>query len=250
MQAAELMAHARQLLEEGESDEALAAYEQAATLEPENADAWFGGGYVLRMLGRADAAIEHFDRALALGPGFAFAWTQQGLALAAVGRYDEAIAASERSTALDAENSDVWYHQGQVFEMAGRYEEAITAYDHSLKLDSERVEVLEAREQVPVQHAAKMKALNRALSANPNAAHLWVNWFLSKEGQVAQFKGDLASPAHRDLQIPAFLPYPDQIVGHKIAGRQPDSNDAIDRLNAAWTRYWLSAGGAPIKDEP
>jgi iron(III) transport system substrate-binding protein len=133
--------------------------------------------------------------------------------------------------------------------IAGEFHASVPAADYRTKQYEEKRAPIKWYCPEPVPRAASQMGILKG-NPHPNAARLWVNWFLSKEGQVAQFKGDLASPAHRDLQIPAFLPYPDQIIGHKIAGRLPDSNEAIDRLNAAWTRYWLSAGGAPVKDEP
>ena len=74
-------------------------------------------------------------------------------------------------------------------------------------------------------------------AGNPhdNAAPLWVNWLLSKEGQVAQFAASEAQPAHRDLQIAAFLPYADEIAGRQTAiGLDAD----IAAVNEAWNARW------------
>lgn len=84
------------------------------------------------------------------------------------------------------------------------------------------------------------------LKGNPhiNASRLWVNWFLSKEGQIAQFAADGAPPVHKDLQTEFFLAFPDQIVGRKIAFRVPEQEGATEELNQIWTKYWVGAGGA------
>jgi iron(III) transport system substrate-binding protein len=84
---------------------------------------------------------------------------------------------------------------------------------------------------------------------HPNAARLWVNWFISKEGQIGQFYGDEASPVHKDLQIEAFLQFTDQINGRKIASRVPEMNDTNDRLFAMWNKYWEGAGGPKVAEE-
>jgi iron(III) transport system substrate-binding protein len=75
------------------------------------------------------------------------------------------------------------------------------------------------------------------LAGNPhaNAARLWVNWLLSKEGQIAQFATSEAQPSHRDLQIEAFMPYAREIAGRAIAvGLDAD----IAAVTAAWNARW------------
>jgi ABC-type Fe3+ transport system substrate-binding protein len=79
---------------------------------------------------------------------------------------------------------------------------------------------------------------------HPNAARLWVNWFLSKEGQIAQFGADEATPIHRDLQIPAFVPFPEEIVGRTIAVRTAESLSEMDQVNAEWMKYWAKIGSS------
>ena len=52
------------------------------------------------------------------------------------------------------------------------------------------------------------------------AAKLFINWYLSKEGQVAAYHHARAIPVHKDFRTEkAFLPYPDEIVGKKIVLR-------------------------------
>src|SRR4051812_21064043 len=78
------------------------------------------------------------------------------------------------------------------------------------------------------------------LAGNPHAdaARLWVNWLLSKEGQIAQFAASEAQPSHRDLQIDAFMPYAHEIAGRAIAlGLDEDIAD----VSAAWNARWAAA---------
>jgi iron(III) transport system substrate-binding protein len=83
------------------------------------------------------------------------------------------------------------------------------------------------------------------LKGNPhiNASRVWVNWFLSKEGQISQFAADSAPPVHKDLQTEAFLAFPDQIRNRKIAFRVPEQEGATEELNQIWAKYWVGAGG-------
>jgi ABC-type Fe3+ transport system substrate-binding protein len=76
-------------------------------------------------------------------------------------------------------------------------------------------------------------------SPAPNGAKIFVDWFLSKEGQIGLHAATGAVSAHRDFQRPEFLNYPEQIVdpSKKIAVDNLDMTvlDAVQRL---WTLGW------------
>jgi ABC-type Fe3+ transport system substrate-binding protein len=80
-------------------------------------------------------------------------------------------------------------------------------------------------------------------SPNPNAALLITNWMLSREGQILFFHFVEAVPTHRGLQIPALLPFPDEIKGKKIAPRTNETEAHQAELLQDWTRLWQGAGG-------
>ena len=82
-------------------DEALAAHEQALSLDPASVSAWTAKHYALLDLGRNDEAIAAQRRAVELGPGDAGAWDTLIALLDRFGRHDEASAArQERDQAL------------------------------------------------------------------------------------------------------------------------------------------------------
>lgn len=77
---------------------------------------------------------------------------------------------------------------------------------------------------------------------NPYASLLWINWFLSKEGQIAQFNSDKSPPIHKDLQLEIFLPFRDQIVGRKIAFRDHETLEKdLPEVFATWNPLWEKA---------
>ncbi len=79
---------------------------------------------------------------------------------------------------------------------------------------------------------------------NINAARLFVNWFLSKEGQIAQYVSDFAPPVHKDLQRKELLPFADQIVGKERSLRDPAAELEIQpKLLEFWDPLWLRGGG-------
>jgi iron(III) transport system substrate-binding protein len=82
---------------------------------------------------------------------------------------------------------------------------------------------------------------------NVHAAKVFANWFLSKEGQIAQFAANNAPPVHKDLQTKEFLVYPDQVLGRKIAYREPKLEAEYKKLVAVWDPIWRKASGEKIQ---
>jgi ABC-type Fe3+ transport system substrate-binding protein len=80
-----------------------------------------------------------------------------------------------------------------------------------------------------------------------NSAMMFVNWFLSREGQISQYAANFAPPVHKDLQRKEFLSFPDQIVGKKIAFRDPESLEAdLNNLVKFWDPLWFAGRGLKL----
>ncbi len=80
-----------------------------------------------------------------------------------------------------------------------------------------------------------------------NSALMFVNWFMSREGQISQFAANLAPPVHKDLQTKQFLSFPDQIIGKKIAFRDPEALERdLTKLVKFWDPLWFSGRGLKL----
>jgi iron(III) transport system substrate-binding protein len=127
--------------------------------------------------------------------------------------------------------------------IAGEFQMALPSADYRTKQYADKGAPISWHCPDPVPLAVSQMGILKG-NPHPNAARVWVNWFLSKEGQIAQFYADKATPLHRELQTPQFISFPDQLAGHKIAGREPDDRDTA-KLNEIWTKYWN--GGAQVR---
>jgi iron(III) transport system substrate-binding protein len=79
---------------------------------------------------------------------------------------------------------------------------------------------------------------------NINSARIFVNWFLSKEGQIAQYVADYAPPVHKELRRKEFVPFADEILTKKGAFRDPAIEVEIQpKLLAFWDELWMRSGG-------
>ncbi len=127
--------------------------------------------------------------------------------------------------------------------IAGEFHAALPAAAYRTKQYVDRGAPITWHCPEPVPLAVSQMGILRG-NPHPNAAKVWVNWFLSKEGQISQYASDQAPPVHKDLQIEAFLQFADQIKNRKIAYRVPETDGATEELNQIWAKYWSAGGGA------
>ena len=86
-----------------------------------------------------------------------------------------------------------------------------------------------------------------AKTPSPNAAKLYINWMLSREGQLAQYKAIKAAPVHPAFQRREFLSFPDQIIGKTTAFRTPFLLEKEwPRLLKFWRARWFASTGQKI----
>jgi iron(III) transport system substrate-binding protein len=94
----------------------------------------------------------------------------------------------------------------------------------------------------PVPMSINLMAIMRG-TPSPNAAKLFVNWTLSREGQIAQYAADRSAPIHADLQNDEFVPFAQNVKGKKVAVRSPALlEEASEPLYAIWNARWGKSG--------
>jgi ABC-type Fe3+ transport system substrate-binding protein len=82
-----------------------------------------------------------------------------------------------------------------------------------------------------------------------NSAYIFLDWFLSKEGQLAQYVADLSTPVHAQMKDdPRFLPFPEEIIGKKQALRDEAAlQTEYPAMMQVYQPLWEASGGAAIK---
>ncbi len=79
-------------------------------------------------------------------------------------------------------------------------------------------------------------------SPSPNAAAVFLNWFLSREGQDAFFKADFTVPAHPALRTrKEYLgEFGDALIGRPWSMREPeDEFKVLPLVRAVWQPLWV-----------
>jgi tetratricopeptide (TPR) repeat protein len=112
------------LSREGRRDEALAHYEAAARLRPDDAQIQYNLGVALAARGRAREAQERYERALALQPDYPEAHNNLGILLARQGRIEDGTRHCAEAVRLRPEFAEARFNLAVALHMAGRDAEA------------------------------------------------------------------------------------------------------------------------------
>ena len=134
------------LLNLGEFNEAINAYNKAIELNQSNATAWKQKGNALLNLTKYQEALECNNKAIELDPKYASAWNNKGVALVYLGEYDDAIKAWDESIRLDSSNNDAWNNKGYALGRQGKYKEAANAFGEANRLDPKKYDTWNATE--------------------------------------------------------------------------------------------------------
>ncbi|MCZ8119819.1 MAG: tetratricopeptide repeat protein [Microcystis sp. LE18-22.4A] len=116
-----------------EYEQAIASWDRALEIKPDDHQAWYNRGVALADLGRFAEAIASYDKALEIKPDDHDAWNYRGVALADLGRFAEAIASYDKALEIKPDDHEAWYNRGFALGNLGRFEEAIASYDRALE---------------------------------------------------------------------------------------------------------------------
>ena len=94
-------------------------------------------------------------------------------------------------------------------------------------------------------------------SPNKNGSRLFINWLLSREGQIVQHATTFAAPVHKDLQTPDFLLFAETITGKPLLVRDDEilTSNLNGKMHDLWDALWVAtdnkgvAGAAPVPRE-
>jgi Flp pilus assembly protein TadD/KaiC/GvpD/RAD55 family RecA-like ATPase len=120
---------------QGSHREALKLYDLAVRSNPSDAETWSNRGISLRAMGRTEEAIQSYDHALELNPRDAGVWSNRGIALRTLGRTDEAIESYDKALDINPKDAGVWSNRGVALTSVGKYEEALESFDRALEAD-------------------------------------------------------------------------------------------------------------------
>jgi FkbM family methyltransferase len=120
---------------QAEYAEALAAFEQAATVWPTFVEAHYNVGLTYAAQNQWDEAIAAYRRAVVLNPQLAPGHFSLGQALTSAGQPEPALAHCHEAVRLLPESPQAWDALGNVHQQLERHEEAVEDFQQALRLD-------------------------------------------------------------------------------------------------------------------
>ena len=103
---------------------AIADYDTAIRLKPDHATAYYNRGLAKSNLGQHFAAIADYDSAIRLKPDYATAYNNRGIAKSDLGQHFAAIADYDAAIRLKPDHADAYYNRGLAKALLNRTSEA------------------------------------------------------------------------------------------------------------------------------
>ena len=116
--------------------EAIAAYQRAVDMEPEDLDAQRSLAQALLADNKLDEALKQFKDLSSKDPDDTIALDKISEIQRRQGKYEDALATIRKAAVKEPENLDVGYNQGLLLDLLGRYDEAIAIYKKMVDLTS------------------------------------------------------------------------------------------------------------------
>jgi predicted O-linked N-acetylglucosamine transferase (SPINDLY family) len=126
-------------------EEALASLEQALAIKPDNVEALINRGITLQDLQRCEEALASLEQALAIKPDSVEALTNRGITLQDLQRCEEALASLERALAIKPDSVEALTNRGSALHKLRRFEEALACYEKALMIRPDFAEALQGR---------------------------------------------------------------------------------------------------------
>ncbi|HEY9646407.1 MAG TPA: serine/threonine-protein kinase [Chroococcidiopsis sp.] len=184
--------------------EALACYDKAIQIVPDDYLIWFKRSMALENLQAYEEAIASYDRVTQIQPDDYLAWFKRGKALENLRRYEEAVAAYDKVIQIQPENYWAWHDRGRVLEQSQRFDQAVAAYDRAVQLKPDFQLAVDSRKRVlsqlrqvdelyELQHYEEaIASCDRTIQATPDDSLAWLMRGMALE-KLHQYESAIAS---------------------------------------------------------
>jgi len=126
--------HGQVLAKSGKNEEALAEFNRAIELDPNNAQALYGRGLLYQGEKQHELAIGDFTAANGLKPQQVEPLLGRAVSYLAVDKVREAAADLDEAAQADPQNAQIWITRGQAYERLGDKPKAAESYGRAVNL--------------------------------------------------------------------------------------------------------------------
>jgi lipoprotein NlpI len=161
-------------------DRAIQDYDQAIRLNPQDGDYFNNRCIAYRNKGQYDRAIQDCDQAIRLNPQDADYFNNRCIAYRNKGQYDRAIQDCDQAIRLNPQDADHFNNRGNAYSAKGDYDRAIADYSEVIRLDPKNARAYISRGRAYLYGGSLAKAqsnFKQASDLNPNDAYiaLWLD---------------------------------------------------------------------------
>ena len=167
----------------GDYKGAIADYDIAIRLKPDDAIAYYNRGTVKDELGQHSAAIVDFDTAIRIKPDYADAYNNRGIAKSDLGQHFAAIADYDTAIRINPDYATAYYNRGIAKSDLGQHFAAIADYDTVIRIKPDYVNAYYNRGTVKSdlgQHLAAIVDFDTAIRIKPDYATAYYNRGIAK----------------------------------------------------------------------
>ncbi|MFW6695702.1 tetratricopeptide repeat protein [Streptomyces sp. MAR4 CNX-425] len=164
------------------AQDALAAYDRAVELNPDEPSAWLNRGNQLLSQQRHEDALASYDRALELRPDIGNVWGSKANALTGLGRYEDAEEAASRAVELRPRDPNILVIRALLRGRQYRHAEALADLDRALAVEPRSVDALANKGNTLLllsRPAEALDVLRRADDLRPDDPNIWCNLTLA-----------------------------------------------------------------------
>ena len=162
---------------------AISDYDKAIQLKPDYAKAYNNRGVEKGKLGQYFAAISDFDKAIQLKPDDALAYYNRGFAKVNLGQHFAAISDYDKAIQLKPDYTNAYYNRGVEKAALGQHFAAISDYDKAIQLKPDDADAYYNRANAKVnlgQHFAAISDYDKAIQLKPDDAYFYTARGLAK----------------------------------------------------------------------
>ncbi|MCJ2556089.1 MAG: tetratricopeptide repeat protein [Candidatus Thermoplasmatota archaeon] len=123
------MESARDYLEQGDYEKALAEYDSVLESDPRNEDGWFNKAELLQALGKSREAVEAFDTVISINEKNTGAWMEKANTLLEMGKPLDAVECYRNILEMESDNTSYLVARAKILAEDGNHEAAILCYD-------------------------------------------------------------------------------------------------------------------------
>jgi tetratricopeptide (TPR) repeat protein len=147
--------------EQGKWEESAAAYERAIDIDPTYGEAYGDVVGAYFSLNRIPEALTAGEKAIELAPYYATAYNNLGILYGSQGQIDTAIALFEKAIELDPNDANAHYNLGFAYENLDQLDQAVAQYQEAVKADPDYLDAYENMGTVFARQGRLMEAITQ-----------------------------------------------------------------------------------------